>query len=96
MRVVSPLGTNSSGLLILAQRPKALDGGTLGILWNGKQNADVLLRELASRLRARFALTDVVWLNKVQVGSGPPRPAPARELDDLSAGVTAVLAASGD
>jgi hypothetical protein len=71
-------------------------GKTIGILWNGKPNADNLLRVIERRLRSSFGIADTIWVDKLADGHGPALPATEAMFDKLSAGAVAVLAASGD
>jgi len=96
MRVLSPLPTQSTTSDRVARRPPTLDDQVIGLMTNGKQNADVLLEAVAAELRTRFALREPFRANKAASGSGPSQGAPAPMIDRLASGTIAVLVASGD
>jgi hypothetical protein len=96
MRVLSPLATHSITSDRVARRPPTLDDQVIGLMTNGKQNADVLLEAVAEELRTRFALKELRRENKAAGGSGPSQGAPVSMLDRLASGTVAVLVASGD
>jgi hypothetical protein len=92
---VSPLGHPRTAGFSVAARP-ALQGGVLGLLTNGKPNADRLLRNLGDTLAAGHGVRDVMWLDKTARADGPGFAAPGWMLELLSSGTVAVLTASGD
>jgi hypothetical protein len=75
-----------------AARVGSLDGRVLGLLGNGKVNADPLLRLVRDGLRARYRLRDVVQRAKPDSS----RPAPAPLLDELARRCDVVVTAIGD
>lgn len=96
MQVVNPLGTPQAAGAELAASPQSLRGARLGVLWNGKPNADELLRAVAARLIEGQGMAGMLWLKKGDLASGPGFPSPQPLIDRLSSGTVAVLAASGD
>ncbi|HXJ81562.1 MAG TPA: hypothetical protein VMS64_23130 [Candidatus Methylomirabilis sp.] len=76
----------------LSARLARLDGARLGILDNGKANADVLLGVAADELRSRFGLRSVTARRKTY----PTYPAPKELLDELAREVDCVVTAIGD
>jgi hypothetical protein len=76
----------------LSARLARLHGARLGILDNGKANADVLLDALADELRARFGLGSVVARRKLY----PTYPAPKDLLAELARETDCVVTAIGD
>jgi hypothetical protein len=92
---VSPLGHPRTAGFALAARP-ALAGNVVGLLTNGKPNADKLLRNLGDALAATHGVGDVMWLDKTASADGPGFAAPDWMLELLSSGAVAVLTASGD
>ncbi len=64
----------------------------LGIIDDSKQNADVLLEELAEVLRTRYEIADVRWHRKPSAS----RPADPAALKDLAEHCDAVIIAVGD
>ena len=84
-RVLSPVVAPSASAMAAAPYMETLSGGTLGVLLNGKEYSDVVLRHVAARLEQRFDLAGVVWWDK----GFPAKPAPF--LDEIAAGSTFVL-----
>ena len=70
----------------------SLDGLTIGLLSNGKLNADVLLVETAAILRTRFGGNVLPMAAKATAGA----PAPADTLKKLSLECDYLITASGD
>ena len=70
----------------------SLDGLTVGLLSNGKLNADALLTETAAILTARFGGNVLPMAAKNSAGA----PAPADVLKKLSAECDYLITASGD
>jgi hypothetical protein len=75
-----------------ATRPESLDGKVLGLLANGKVNAEPLLLMVGDHLAARYRLRDVVQREKPDSS----RPAPAPLLDELARTCDVVVTAIGD
>jgi hypothetical protein len=73
-----------------------LRGQTLGVLWNGKPNADNLFREIERRLKASYGVADSIWVDKLAMGQGPGMPATEEMFGRLTSGAIAVLTGSGD
>ena len=73
-----------------AERPRSLDGLTIGLLNNNKPNADVLQSHLVQLLERRFHLKGVVWKRK------PGPSLPAEGLEDWARECDVVVNASGD
>ena len=74
----------------LATRPDTLDGKVVGLLDNGKRNADVLLRAVATLLGEKYQLLDVVYVNKGNATRIAPRPIMEELLTKADVLVTAV------
>ncbi len=70
----------------------SLDGLTIGLLSNGKLNADVLLEETAAILQTRFGGSVLSMAAKATAGA----PAPADTLKKLSLECDYLITASGD
>ncbi len=85
---VKPLIESAS----LAPRPHDLNGKVVGLLANGKRNADRLLDAVFSLLEARYQFKDVVRLNK----GDPSRPAPEPIMDELLQQCDVVITGIGD
>lgn len=78
--------------LTLAARRGDLGGARVGLLENGKQNASLLLSEVAAVLRDRYGVGDVTRRRK-EVFS---QPAPPELVDELSAEADVVVVGVGD
>lgn len=76
----------------LAPRLSALDGTVLGLLANGKVNADRLLDLVRKQLEARYRVREVVTRAKPNAS----RVAEPEVLRDLAARCDAVVTAIGD
>jgi hypothetical protein len=96
MRVVDPMGRPTAGVLPTAERNGKFKGGVLGTLSNGKPNADVLLDEVAGRLREALGFTEVMHFDKTLQAEGPGMAGPDWMIERLASGTVAVLTASGD
>ncbi len=83
-----PRGLRETRLARVASRPSSLHGLTIGLLENGKENADALLDRTAERLAQRGAT--IVRARKPSFS----RPAPGEVIDSL-AHCAAVIAAHG-
>ena len=70
----------------------SLDGLTIGLLTNGKLKADMLLRQTAAVLQARFGGSVLPMVAKGSAGA----PAPADTLNNLSLECDYLITASGD
>ncbi len=96
MQVISPTG--------VVPAPEASDeswqldvrGQTVGILWNGKPNADNLFRIIERRLMNDYGIAGTVWGDKHSEAGGPALPATDAIFEKLSSGAVAVLVGSGD
>ncbi len=75
-----------------APRLPSLAGSRLGIIDDSKQNADVLLEELAEVLQTRYEIAEVRWHRKPSAS----RPADPTALKDLAANCDSVIIAVGD
>ena len=76
----------------LALRPGDLNGKVVGLLANGKRNADKLLDNLYSLLQDTYDFGGVVRLNK----RDPTRPAPEQIINELLESCDLVVTATGD
>ena len=88
IEVHDPRGSRATPNLNIAIRPSSLHGLTIGLLENGKENADALLDRTAERLAGRGAT--IVRARKPSFS----RPAPGEVIDSL-AHCDAVIAAHG-
>ena len=96
MKVVSPIGEIGGSRFPAATRPASLDGAVLGLLSNGKPNADNLLDEIVTQLSEHFRLAEPMRVNKTEGAHGPAHGATDLQIERLSSGTVAVLTASGD
>ena len=92
LEVLAPTVETIPDDAVIAPRPPTLDGVALGLLANGKKNADVLLGLVNEVLADRYEFKTVVEMNKGNAG----RPCPAGIIDDLADQCEVVITASGD
>ena len=94
--ILDPTGLSShedtSPAFTLATRPADLKGARVGLLENGKQNARLLLEDVAAVLRDRYGAGDVT-LRRKEIFS---QPASAELVDELSAASDVVVIGVGD
>ena len=92
MDVLDPAGNTAIDAKVLARRPAALAGATIGILDNSKPNARVLLERVAQGLLERFGARAIRTWRKPTSSSG----AIPGVLDEIAATCTVALTASAD
>jgi hypothetical protein len=68
LMIVNPAGAPPELSHRLAVRPAELTGLRLGVLDNGKANADMLLHALSAKLTARFGVVETAYLSRRQPG----------------------------
>lgn len=93
--ILDPTGvadTAAKAGLTLAPRSHDLSGARIGLLENGKQNARLLLEEVAGVLREQYGVGEVT-LRRKEIFS---QPAPPELVDGLSAEADVVLVGVGD
>lgn len=90
MELLSPTGSVTRAFRLLAPRPGALAGRSLGLLDNSKPNAQVLLEHLAGLLSARAGI------GSIRVWSKPSSAQPAECLEEIARSVEVVLTGSAD
>jgi hypothetical protein len=97
LQVHDPIAPERDDRDRLAPRPRLEPGSRIGLLANGKPNADVLLDVINARVAAAYPeLGPPIVLNKGTGAKGPGDAATEAQYDELSSGAVAVLAASGD
>jgi hypothetical protein len=93
IRILDPtVSAEESAGAVVAKRVGDLDGKVLGLLHNGKVNADRLLELVREQLGARYQLRDVVTVRKPSAS----RVAEDAVLDRLARECDAVVTAVGD
>jgi len=92
MTLLDPGGRGGSTDRTLAPRLDDVAGRSIGLLSNGKLNADVLLEETAQILQAQFGGSVLPMVAKGSAGA----PAPADMLKKLSLECDYLITASGD
>jgi hypothetical protein len=93
MKILDPtVSAEESAGVAVAKRVGDLDGKVLGLLHNGKVNADQLLALVRAELGARYRLRDVVVVSKPSAS----RVADDAVLDRLARECDAVITAVGD
>ncbi len=85
---VAPMPAHAS----MAPRPDSLNGKTLGLLANGKRNADHLLDHVAALMAEHYQLKDIVARDK----GNASRPCPDDLLQEMLARCDVVVTATGD
>jgi hypothetical protein len=92
IRVLDPTSESLATGTSLTPRPVDLNGLTVGLLANGKRNADQLLANISDLLLAQYQIKGVVARNK----NGPSVPASPQLLDELVQQCDVVITATGD
>lgn len=92
IEVLSPAGKAKQNPQGMAERLATLDGKVVGILDNGKPNADLLLREVADKLKSRYGISEVIAFRKRTVNEAASQDI----LQSLSSRADAVVVATGD
>lgn len=92
VRIYIPTGEDTSYQKPLAPRVAGLDGKVIGILDNGKWNANKLLRAIEQQLRGKYGFPAVLKRKK----EGPSVPAPAGMIEELAEQCDLVITAIGD
>ena len=96
MEIVSPTGVLPAAVISDGAWKLDLRGKTIGVLWNGKPNADNLFRVIERRLRESYGVADSIWVDKLAMAHGPGMPATEEMFGRLTSGAIAVLTGSGD
>lgn len=92
MQLIDPTGTAPEQHNQRAPQLAALEGKVIGLLSNGKLNADLLLQE-TGRL---FVENHGCQLGPLRHKANPSAPAPAETLAELAANCDFMLTATGD
>ena len=92
MKLVNPTVAAKEGLAKRAPALVSLEGRTIGLLSNGKLNADRLLTQTADLLQARFGGKVLPVASKGNASA----PAPAELLTNLTPECDYLLTAAGD
>jgi hypothetical protein len=93
--ILDPTGTSSrpqAAGLTLAPRPASLTGMRVGLLENGKQNARLLLEDVATLLRERYGAGEATLRRKENFA----QPAAPELVDELSTESDVVVVGVGD
>ena len=77
---------------VVAKRPDTLNGAVVGLLANGKKNADELLEMVHDVLADQFEFKAVIARNK----GNASRPCPTDIVDDLASSCDVVITGNGD
>ena len=92
LQVLDPTAEPVPDGAVIAPRPETLDGTVLGLLTNGKRNADVLLGMVHEVLADRYEFKEVVARNK----GNASRPCPRDMMEELAERCDIVITSSGD
>jgi len=91
--LIDPIGKSAEAPSKLSLRKfSGLDGKTIGLLDNGKPNADRVLDAIAELLQERYQVKEVVRRHKGNVSL----PAPATIMEDLIEKSDVIIAGVGD
>ena len=92
MKLVDPTGLHPEQNHTRAPKLASLDGKVVGLLSNGKLNADLLLEETAKLFESRHGCR----VNKIRYKSNPSAPAEVETIDAVAAESDFMLTATGD
>jgi len=92
LQVLDPTVQPIPASAVIAPRPETLDGAVVGLLSNGKRNADVLLGMVHEVLADRFDFKDVMVRDK----GNASRPCPTNLLQEMADQCDLVITSSGD
>ena len=76
----------------MALRLPDLRGRSVGFLWNSKPNGDILFSRLEELLRQKYEITSTMYRRKPTASI----PAETQAVEELAAGVDAVVVGLGD
>ena len=92
LEVLDPTADSIPADSVIAPRPDTLDGKVVGLLANGKRNADVMLEMVHEILADTYEFKGVVIRNK----GNASRPCPRDMLEELVDQCDVAITASGD
>ena len=92
IRYLNPVQEAAVKPASLAPRLPSLEGCRLGLLSNGKENADALLQMVAQEIKTNFSVKNVVSVTKFGAGIN----CPPKFMEDLLSRCDAVITAVGD
>ena len=92
LEVLDPTEEPIPAHAIVAPRPETLDGTVIGLLANGKHNADSMLEMVYEVLADRYEFKEVVATSK----GNASRPCPPDLMADLAKRCDIVITGSGD
>ncbi len=92
VRIYIPTGEDAASQRSLAPRVPGLEGKVVGILDNGKWNANKLLRAIEEQLRGKYTFPAVLVRKK----EGPSIPAALGVIQELAEQCDLVITAIGD
>ncbi|HEY3953047.1 MAG TPA: hypothetical protein VGM53_06710 [Streptosporangiaceae bacterium] len=91
VHVVNPAASGTAAEVSPAPRPATLAGTTLGVLINGKEYSEQVLRRVAAHLTAEHGVREVLFWDK----HFPAVPAPESFLEEITARCTVAVAGVG-
>ncbi len=92
MKLVDPTGAPPPQQNERAAKLTSLDGKVIGLLSNGKLNADLLLQETAKLFEKKHGCST----NKIRYKANPSAPAEAKVINAVTAECDFMLTATGD
>jgi hypothetical protein len=90
--VLDPTSGTIEGENNLAPRLSTLEGKVLAVVNNGKRNSDVLLKQIATQIKEKYRLKDVLWIEKKNASL----PMTDSDLEKLKTSAHAVISGVGD
>ncbi len=91
LQVVNPVANGTATEASVNARPSTLEGATLGVLINGKEYSDQVLRRISDWLKRTQGLREVLFWDK----HFPAQPAPERFLDEIRSQCTVAVTGVG-
>ncbi len=91
--VLDPTAKSSVKKVSTAPLDRKLDKNlSIGFLWNGKPNGDILLKNIEDRISKKYQLAGTCWYKKASVAVA----ADAAMIDELAANSNLVITAIAD
>ena len=89
---LNPTGVTKKAVRPVSARPVDLKGKAIGVLWNTKPNADILMTEMANLVAARYAGARVMLRKKEYVSQSAGKAL----FEELARECDVVITGSGD
>ena len=96
IEVLNPTAKAASVEAEIAPRIDDLNGKVIGLLENGKPNADIFLSRVGELLGQNFKSVEIVYTQKPGESTGGGFPLPAEQMEKLATKCDAVVNGVGD